>query len=54
MATDLERQAEQQQTADPMPLMGVDHLEFYVGNARQAAFYYSKALGFKVTAYSGP
>jgi 4-hydroxyphenylpyruvate dioxygenase len=39
---------------DVMPLMGIDHVEFYVGNARQAAFYYSKAFGFKVTAYSGP
>ena len=34
--------------------MGIDHVEYYVGNARQAAFYYSKAFGFKVTAYSGP
>src|SRR5438093_13481950 len=39
---------------DVMPLMGIDHVEFYVGNARQAAFYYSKAFGFKLTAYSGP
>ena len=54
MATDLERQGSPQQTADRMPLMGIDHLELYVANARQAAFYYSKALGFKVTAYSGP
>ena len=39
---------------DFMPLMGVDHVEFYVGNARQAAAYYSKLFGFKVTAYAGP
>ncbi|HEX2030260.1 MAG TPA: 4-hydroxyphenylpyruvate dioxygenase [Actinomycetota bacterium] len=34
--------------------MGIDHVEYYVGNARQAAYYYSKALGFRVTAYAGP
>jgi 4-hydroxyphenylpyruvate dioxygenase len=39
---------------DFLPLLGIDHVEFYVGNARQAAFYYSKAFGFTVTAYSGP
>jgi 4-hydroxyphenylpyruvate dioxygenase len=41
-------------TEDFMPLMGIDHVEYYVGNARQAAYYYSKAMGFHVTAYSGP
>src|SRR6266498_2093642 len=39
---------------DFMPLQGIDHVEYYVGNARQAAFFYSKAFGFHVTAYSGP
>jgi 4-hydroxyphenylpyruvate dioxygenase len=39
---------------DFMPLQGIDHVEYYVGNARQAAYYYSKAFGFKVTAYAGP
>jgi len=43
-----------QQHEDLMPLMGIDHVEYYVGNARQAAYYYSKAFGFRVTAYSGP
>ena len=37
-----------------MPLLGIDHVEFWVGNARQAAYYYSKALGFHCTAYAGP
>jgi 4-hydroxyphenylpyruvate dioxygenase len=41
-------------TDDFLPLMGIDHVEYYVGNARQAAFYYSKGLGFRVTAYAGP
>jgi 4-hydroxyphenylpyruvate dioxygenase len=39
---------------DFMPIQGIDHVEYYVGNARQAAFYYSKAFGFRVTAYAGP
>jgi 4-hydroxyphenylpyruvate dioxygenase len=43
-----------QPTEDFMPLLGIDHVEYYVGNARQAAFYYSKAFGFRVTAYAGP
>ncbi|HLW76265.1 MAG TPA: 4-hydroxyphenylpyruvate dioxygenase [Bryobacteraceae bacterium] len=33
---------------------GTDHVEFYVGNARQAAHYYRSAFGMKLTAYSGP
>ncbi len=44
----------QQEHQDVMPLLGIDHVEYYVGNARQAAYYYSKAFGFKVTAYAGP
>jgi 4-hydroxyphenylpyruvate dioxygenase len=39
---------------DHLPLMGIDHVEYYVGNARQAAYYYSNAFGFRVTAYAGP
>jgi 4-hydroxyphenylpyruvate dioxygenase len=53
MAQELD-QTSSEQHEDVMPLLGIDHVEFYVGNARQAAFYYSKAFGFKVTAYSGP
>src|SRR5207247_5036968 len=53
MAQDLD-QTTPQQHEDVMPLLGIDHVEFYVGNARQAAFYYSKAFGFQVRAYSGP
>lgn len=33
---------------------GFDHLEFWVGNAKQAAHYYASALGFAVIAYAGP
>ncbi len=38
---------------DPMPVHGIDHLELYVGNAAQAAFYLTRAFGFTETAYSG-
>ena len=38
---------------DAMPLNGIDHVEMYVGNAAQAAFYYSRAFGFHEVAYSG-
>src|SRR4051794_4767191 len=41
------------QTEDFMPLHGIDHVEFYVGNALQAAAYWIKALGFKEVAYAG-
>src|SRR5262249_2074989 len=40
--------------ADFLPLLGTDHVEFYVGNARQSAHYYRSAFGFTLTAYSGP
>ncbi|MEM8603874.1 MAG: VOC family protein, partial [Cyanobacteria bacterium P01_H01_bin.121] len=33
---------------------GFDHLEFFVGNAKQATFFYTQALGFRQTAYRGP
>jgi 4-hydroxyphenylpyruvate dioxygenase len=38
---------------DRMPVHGIDHVEFYVGNAAQAAFYFTRAFGFTETAYSG-
>ncbi len=39
---------------DQMPLEGWDHLELWVGNAKQAAHYYEHALGFVPVAYAGP
>ena len=39
---------------DFLPLQGTDHLEFYVGNAKQAAHYYRSAFGMSLVAYSGP
>ena len=39
--------------ADHMPLNGIDHLELWVGNAKQAAYFLTRAFGFTETAYSG-
>ena len=38
---------------DFLPLMGTDYVEFYVGNAKQAAHFYKTAFGFQSHAYSG-
>jgi 4-hydroxyphenylpyruvate dioxygenase len=40
-------------TEDFMPLHGIDHIELYVGNALQSAFFYVHALGFREVAYAG-
>ena len=39
---------------DDFPIKGWDHLRFYVGNAKQAAHYYSTAFGMERIAYRGP
>jgi 4-hydroxyphenylpyruvate dioxygenase len=39
--------------SDVMPVHGIDHLELFVGNAAQAAYYYTRAYGFTETAYRG-
>jgi 4-hydroxyphenylpyruvate dioxygenase len=39
---------------DFLPLLGTDYVEFYVGNAKQAAHYYKTAFGFQSLAYAGP
>jgi len=41
-------------TTDFMPIEGWDHLELWVGNAKQAAYFYEHAFGFQLTAYAGP
>ena len=38
---------------DFLPLMGTDYVEFYVGNAKQAAHFYKTAFGFQSHAYCG-
>src|ERR671929_198650 len=37
-----------------MPLLGWDHVQLWVGNAKQAAYFYERGFGFTTTAYAGP
>jgi len=39
---------------DTFPINGTDHIEFYVGNARQASHFYRSAFGFQLVGYRGP
>jgi 4-hydroxyphenylpyruvate dioxygenase len=39
---------------DFLPLNGTDHIEMYVGNAKQSAHFYQHAFGFELVAYAGP
>src|SRR5215510_4704885 len=39
---------------DFMPIDGWDHIEIWVGNAKQSAYFYENAYGFSRTAYAGP
>jgi 4-hydroxyphenylpyruvate dioxygenase len=39
---------------DTFPINGTDYIEFFVGNAKQAAHYYCSAFGFAIVAYRGP
>ncbi len=41
-------------STDFLPLDGTDYVEFYVGNAKQAAHFYKSAFGFQSLAYAGP
>jgi 4-hydroxyphenylpyruvate dioxygenase len=41
-------------THDVFPINGTDYVEFYVGNAKQAAHYYQTAFGFQFVGYRGP
>ena len=43
-----------EQHTDTFPINGTDYIEFYVGNAKQAAHFYSSAFGFEIVAYRGP
>lgn len=51
--TSLQLAKENQEAADFLPLLGTDHVELYVGNAKQAAYYYMSAWGFQPLAYAG-
>lgn len=39
---------------DFLPINGTDHIEFYVGNAKQSALFYQHCMGFELIAYAGP
>src|SRR5947209_17272790 len=39
--------------SDQLPLRRIDHVRFFVGNARQSAYFYRNAFGFDVVAYAG-
>ncbi|WP_290793636.1 4-hydroxyphenylpyruvate dioxygenase [Flavihumibacter sp. UBA7668] len=45
---------QQHAATDFLPLLGTDYVEFYVGNAKQAAHFYKTAFGFQSLAYAGP
>jgi len=54
MSITLATGSDQKKTTDFLPLEGTDYVEFYVGNAKQAAHYYMSAFGFQALAYAGP
>jgi len=54
MGTSTVSNPKQNRQLDFLPLQGTDYVEFYVGNAKQAAHYYISAFGFQPLAYSGP
>ena len=47
-------QVETAESEDFLPINGTDFVEFYVGNARQAAHFYASAFGFRIIGYRGP
>jgi 4-hydroxyphenylpyruvate dioxygenase len=54
METLVDKEPNRRAATDFLPLLGTDHLELYVGNAKQAAYYYKAAFGFQTVAYAGP
>ncbi len=48
------QQSNKSEDTDFLPLLGTDYIEFYVGNAKQAAHFYKSAFGFQSLAYAGP
>ena len=54
MGTKTASDKKQDVQTDFLPLQGTDYVEFYVGNAKQAAHYYMSAFGFQALAYAGP
>ena len=54
MSTSAANKVAQETANDFLPLQGTDYVEFYVGNAKQAAHFYKTAFGFQSLAYAGP
>ncbi|HZT80918.1 MAG TPA: VOC family protein, partial [Gemmataceae bacterium] len=50
---ELKKMDERIQRYDPISLRRIDHVRFFVGNARQSAYFYRNAFGFDVIAYAG-
>jgi 4-hydroxyphenylpyruvate dioxygenase len=49
-----EQSVQDRSRPDFLPLNGTDYVEFYVGNAKQSAYYYRAAFGMSLVAYRGP
>ncbi len=54
MIQHLEREAMPSSQQSELPVLDFQTIEFYVGNAKQAALYYNKLFGFDIVAYRGP
>ena len=54
MEATIAKELEARKATDFLPINGTDHLELYVGNAKQASYYYKSAFGFQNVAYAGP
>ena len=54
IATQPANQSKTNPATDFLPLNGTDHVHFYVGNAKQSAYFYRAAFGMKLVAYAGP
>ena len=54
MQTDTNPIAVANEATDTFPINGTDFVEFFVGNAKQAAQYYRSAFGYQLVAYRGP
>ncbi len=54
MEANIAAELQARKQTDFLPINGTDHLELYVGNAKQSAHYYKTAFGFQTVAYAGP
>ncbi len=47
-------QQQQEFAVEPLPIRRIHHIELYVGNARQASYFYRRAFGFELIGFAGP